>query len=203
MSQIKFSITPRQLLLPVAAMCVIIVASNILVQYPFTPFGLANYLSWGAFSYPIAFLVTDLTNRRFGARRTRMVVGAGFVVAVVLSVYFATPRIALASGSAFLVSQLLDVQVFDRLRYSARWWRAPLFSSLIGSAIDTALFFTLAFWGSGMPVADYAFAELQFTAPIWIAWAIGDFFVKVLMGLLMLIPYRAMRGIITAPVASA
>ncbi len=203
MSQIKYPIRPRQLVLPVAAMCVIIVASNILVQYPFTPLGLANYLTWGAFSYPIAFLVTDLTNRRFGARRTRMVVGAGFVVAVILSVYFATPRIALASGTAFLVSQLLDVQVFDRLRHSPRWWRAPLFSSLVGSAIDTGLFFSLAFWGGGMPVADYFFAELQFTAPIWVAWAISDFFVKVLMGLLMLIPYRAMRGIVPAPAASA
>lgn len=203
MSQNDSMTNPRQLLLPITAMCVIIVASNILVQYPFTPFGLENYFSWGAFSYPVAFLVTDLTNRRFGVRRTRMVVGVGFVVAVILSIYFATPRIALASGSAFLVAQLLDVQIFDRLRNSVRWWRAPLFSSLAGSAIDTALFFTLAFMGSGMPVADYAFAGMQLSAPIWVAWAIGDFFVKVLMGLLMLIPYRAMRGIVTAPAASA
>ena len=203
MSQINLSIRFRQLLLPVVAMCVIIVASNILVQYPFTPFGLENYFSWGAFSYPVAFLVTDLTNRRLGARRTRIVVVVGFVVAVILSVYFATPRIALASGSAFLVAQLLDVQIFDRLRNSIRWWRAPLFSSLAGSLIDTALFFTLAFWGSGMPVADYALAGVQVLAPIWVAWAIGDFLVKVLMGLLMLIPYRAMRNIIPVSIASA
>lgn len=190
---------PRSLLIPVALMCVIVVASNILVQIPFTPFGLENYFSWGAFSYPVAFLVTDLTNRRYGVRLTRLVVVVGFVCAVILSIYFATPRIALASGTAFLVAHLLDVQVFDSLRHSKRWWRAPLFSSLIGSAIDTALFFTLAFWGAGMGMAEYGFGGLLFLAPVWVAWAFGDFLVKLLMGLVMLIPYRALRTIVSAP----
>jgi uncharacterized PurR-regulated membrane protein YhhQ (DUF165 family) len=188
-----------QLLVPVAAMCAIVVASNILVQYPFTPFGLENYFTWGAFSYPIAFLVTDLTNRRFGAARTRYVVMVGFVIAVALSVYFAGPRIAAASGSAFLVAQLLDVQVFDRLRRAAQWWRAPLFSSLVGSAVDTALFFSLAFAATGLPVADYGLV----TAPIWAGWAVSDFGVKVAMGLAMLVPYGALRLWIRPSEASA
>jgi len=199
MSQTSLTIQSRSLLIPVALMCVIVVASNILVQIPFTPFGLENYFSWGAFSYPVAFLVTDLTNRRFGVRLTRLVVAAGFVCAVILSFYFATPRIALASGTAFLVAQLLDVQIFDSLRHSKRWWRAPLFSSLIGSAIDTALFFTLAFWGAGMGMAEYGFGGLLFLAPVWVAWAFGDFLVKFLMGLIMLVPYRALLTIVAAP----
>lgn len=192
----------RLLVLPVALMCAIVVASNILVQYPFTPFGLENYSTWGAISYPVAFLVTDLTNRRFGVKLTRLVVAAGFIAAVLLSIYFATPRIALASGSAFLVAQLLDVQIFDRLRHSGRWWRAPLFSSLVGSAVDTALFFTLAFWGSGFVFAEevvrYAVFGSIIDAPRWVAWAIVDFFVKVTIGLAMLVPYRGLISIISS-----
>ncbi|MBZ0216207.1 MAG: queuosine precursor transporter [Fimbriimonadaceae bacterium] len=183
----------RRMTLPVLMMCAIVVASNILVQYPFTPLGLENWFTWGAFTYPVAFLVTDMTNRRFGPGLARLVVGAGFICAVLLSMYFATPRIAIASGSAFLVAQLLDVQVFDRLRNSRLWWRAPLFSSFIGSAIDTILFFTLAFWATGLPVAEYGFGSLMVAAPVWVAWALGDFGVKVVMGLAMLIPYGALH----------
>jgi len=193
----------RRMAIPTLAMCVIVVASNILVQYPFTPLGLENWFTWGAFSYPVAFLVTDMTNRRFGVRLARLVVSAGFVCAVILSIYFATPRIALASGSAFLVAQLLDVQVFDQLRNSPRWWRAPLFSSLVGSAIDTALFFSLAFWGAGLPIAEYGAGALSVMAPVWVAWAIGDFGVKVTMGLVMLVPYGALRQWIRPESASA
>ena len=190
--------------LPVAAMCFIVVAANVLVQYPFRPFGLEDYFTWGAFSYPFAFLVTDLTNRRFGVAVARRVVVVGFVLAVGLSMYFAAPRIALASGSAFLVAQLLDVTVFDRLRHLA-WWRAPLVSSLVGSAVDTALFFSLAFavafsiFGPNVPFAIQEaslFGGLLPDSPRWVGWAISDFGVKVLMGLVMLIPYSALRGLI-------
>lgn len=194
----------RPLALPVAAMCVIVVASNILVQHPFRPFGLEDYFTWGAFVYPVAFLVTDLTNRRFGPALARRVVVAGFVLAVALSVYFATPRIAIASGSAFLVAQLLDVTVFDRLRHRT-WWRAPLLSSLIGSAVDTAMFFSLAFAASLAvlgPTVPFAveevtrFAGLFGTMPRWAAWAIADFGVKVAMGLAMLVPYGVLMGLV-------
>ena len=153
----------------IAAMASVVTASNILVQYP-----LGDWLTWGALSYPFAFLVTDLTNRRFGLRGARRVVLVGFACAVVLSAWLATPRIAAASGSAFLIAQLADVQVFDRLR-NARWWKAPLVSSALGSILDTALFFSLAFAGTGLP---------------WITWGIGDLAVKAGFALVLLIPFR-------------
>jgi uncharacterized PurR-regulated membrane protein YhhQ (DUF165 family) len=132
----------------ILAMCAVVAASNYLVQFPvqaqFGGINLAEILTWGAFTYPVAFLVTDLTNRRFGPAAARIVVVSGFVLAVALSIWLATPRIAIASGSAFLVAQLLDVAVFERLRRSA-WWKAPLLSSLIGSVVDTVLFFGVAF----------------------------------------------------------
>ena len=194
----------RATAVPVAAMCVIVVAANIMVQYPFRPFGLEDYFTWGAFSYPVSFLVTDLTNRRFGVTVARRVVIVGFVLAVGLSVYFAAPRIAVASGSAFLAAQLLDITVFDRLRHLS-WWRAPLLSSLVGSALDTALFFSLAFaavfsvFGPSPPFAvqeTSPFGGLIGEMPRWVGWAINDFGVKVLMGLMMLVPYGALRGLI-------
>lgn len=175
----------RPLALPVAAMAAVVVASNILVQFPFEPLGLSDFLTWGAFTYPFAFLVNDLTNRRFGPKAARRVALVGFAVAVVLSVFLATPRIALASGTAFLVAQLIDVRIFDWLRHGV-WWRAPLASSLIGSALDTALFFTLAFAWSGVGTADYWGLVL----PVWVAWAFFDFLVKALHALAMLVPFR-------------
>src|SRR5690606_15787250 len=115
-----------------AAMTAVVVASNFLVQFPFSHFGLGEVLTWGAFTYPFAFLVTDLSNRRYGPGTARRVVIAGFTAAVVLSIWLATPRIAIASGSAFLLAQMLDVSIFDWLRRQA-WWRAPLISTIIGS----------------------------------------------------------------------
>jgi uncharacterized PurR-regulated membrane protein YhhQ (DUF165 family) len=176
----------------VAAMAAIVAASNVLVQHPVGPF-----LTWGAFTYPFAFLATDLVNRRAGPAAARRVVLAGFAVAVVLSAWLATPRIALASGTAFLASQLLDVALFDRLRRGV-WWRAPLASSLAGSAVDTALFFALAFSAGlslGFPVDDWAVAPAPLLgvgpdAPFWVSLALGDFAVKVAMALLALGPYR-------------
>ncbi|MDH3712949.1 MAG: queuosine precursor transporter [Gammaproteobacteria bacterium] len=153
----------------IVAMTVIVTASNFLVQYPIN-----DWITWGALTYPVAFLVTDLTNRRLGAQSARRVVYVGFALAVILSIVLATPRIAIASGSAFLIAQLLDVYVFNRLR-EARWWLAPLVSSALGSVVDTALFFTLAFAGSGDP---------------WITWALGDLGVKLAVALIMLVPFR-------------
>src|SRR3954453_13828141 len=164
------------LALPVAAMTLVVVASNILVQFPFQPFGLGDYLTWGAFTYPVSFLVTDLTNRRYGPRLARGVVAAGFVIAVALSVVLATPRIALASGTAYLVGQLLDISVFNRLRREV-WWHAPLAGSLIGSALDTALFFSIAF--AGIAEMSVPVTLAGWTLPLWISLAVCDFGVKV------------------------
>jgi uncharacterized PurR-regulated membrane protein YhhQ (DUF165 family) len=152
-----------------AAMVVIVVSSNILVQYP-----LNDWLTWGALTYPFAFLVVDLANRYYGPRTARGMVYVGFVVAVVLSAYLATPRIAVASGTAFLTAELLDVSIFDRLRRST-WWLPPLISSLVGSIVDTAVFFTLAFYGTDMP---------------WVTLALGDLAVKFALALLALVPFR-------------
>ena len=156
-------------LLPLAAMAGLVALSNVLVQYP-----LSDWLTWGAFTYPVCFLVTDLTNRMHGAATARRVVYVGFAAAVVLSIVLATPRIAVASGLAFLVAQLLDVSIFDRMRRRI-WWQAPLVSSMLGSAVDTALFFSIAFYGTELP---------------WITLGIGDFLWKAAFALAMLIPFR-------------
>ena len=196
----------RITLVYVLLMTAVVVASNVLVQYPLSGelFGIAlgDLLTYGAFTYPVAFLVTDLTNRQFGPRVARRVVAAGFLVAVVFSVAVSTPRIAIASGSAFLAGQLLDISVFNRLRRQA-WWRAPLIASLIGSVLDTAIFFSFSFapfFSFFGPNDDFAIASAPVLgistaeAPRWISWAIGDFSVKVLVGLVMLLPYGALMS---------
>jgi uncharacterized PurR-regulated membrane protein YhhQ (DUF165 family) len=192
----------------IAAMVAVVAASNVLVQYPFAyqlgPVNLGDILTWGAWTYPVAFLVTDLTNRAFGPARARIAVVAGFAVAVVLSIYLATPRIAIASGSAFLVAQLLDISIFDRLRNGA-WWRAPMFSSLVSSALDTMIFFSLAM-APAFVVLDTGFGRedgsLPFPAPLlgigpevplWVSLAVGDFLVKLLLAVLLLAPYKSLR----------
>jgi hypothetical protein len=203
----------------VLAMAVVVVASNVFVQFPVEgqvgPLALADILTWGAFTYPFAFLVTDLANRRFGPDFARIVVMAGFVVAVICSmtvpnllyslglIGFETEqgrlaRIAGASGSAFLVAQLLDVTVFNRLRRQS-WWHAPVVSSLAGSVIDTAIFFSIAFAavfafaGPGDEFASEAaplLGSLGAEAPRWVSWAMGDLSVKLLIAIVALIPYR-------------
>lgn len=188
-----FTLPLRRLVLPVSAMTLVVVASNILVQYPFAPFGLGDYLTWGAFTYPVAFLVTDLTNRRYGPKMARQLVAAGFVIAVILSIYFATPRIAIASGAAFLFGQLLDISVFNRLRRQS-WWRAPLVGSVIGSAIDTALFFSLAFAGDADMSGPVALFGTE--VALWQSLAVFDFAVKMLVALLALVPYGALMSVI-------
>ena len=197
--------------LAAAAMVAVVVASNVLVQFPVSgsigPVALADLLTWGAFTYPLAFLVTDLTNRWLGPAMARRVVYAGFAVAVGLSIWLATPRIAVASGSAFLVAQLLDIGVFNRLRRLS-WWLAPLVASVLGSLVDTALFFGIAFGPFGAPFgADDAFAieaapllgAFAPDVPRWISWALGDLTVKLLAAVLLLAPYRAAMAVIFAP----
>ncbi len=196
----------RYLLIYVALMTLVVVASNFLVQFPLNAtvagINLADILTWGAFTYPIAFLITDLTNRQFGPQTARKVVFAGFVVGVGLSFYTAVPRIAIASGSAYLAGQLLDISVFNRLRRQV-WWRAPLVGSLIGSALDTIIFFSFAFaaffvfFGPNEPFALETapiLGVLSIEAPRWISWALGDFTVKMLVGLIMLLPYGALMN---------
>lgn len=150
-------------------MSLVILLSNVLVQFPIN-----RWLTWGAFVYPVGYLITELTNRWAGPSLARRVVWIGFCLAAVLSAIFATPRIALASSTAFIVSQMLDVSVFNRLRRQA-WWRAPLVASGAASIIDTFLFFSIAF--SATKVA-------------WIPLAFGDLGVKLLMALLLLVPFR-------------
>lgn len=189
------------LTLAVGAMALVVIASNVLVQYPVmgTLGGvqLDDVLTWGAFTYPFAFLVTDVVNRTFGPELARRVAIAGFAIAVVMSLILATPRIAVASGTAFLLAQLFDVSVFERLRYGA-WWRAPLISSIFASAFDTALFFTLAF-AAAIPFGVDGFAvavvplfgfEQAIEAPRWVSWAIADYAVKLLVAAFALGPYR-------------
>lgn len=194
----------RSVLPGVLAMAVIVVVSNILVQ-----FLLGDWLTWGALTYPFAFLVTDLMNRLHGPGRARTVVFAGFVIGVICSLIgtqihgefgpLVTLRIAIGSGTAFLVAQLLDVLIFDRLRAGA-WWRAPLASTLIGSTLDTVLFFTIAFSGALTmiePANDVSWANEILPilgtgpeAPLWVSLAIADYGVKLSIALIALIPFR-------------
>ncbi|MCP4072462.1 MAG: VUT family protein [Hyphomicrobiales bacterium] len=198
----------------VAAMCAVVALSNYLVQYPVElaigSLNLADLLTWAAFTYPVAFLVTDLANRIFGPAGARKIVFAGFVLAVLLSIYLATPRIAIASGAAFLLAQLLDVSIFDKLRHGT-WWRAPLVSSLLGSTLDTIIFFTLAFapgfafLGTNDEFAIAAAPLLGIFSsefPRWISWAIGDYGVKILVGGVMLIPYGILARLFLRPVSA-
>ena len=193
-------------LLPfIATMAAVVAASNYLVQFQFPYFGLQDLLTWGAFTYPLAFLVNDLANTRLGPAAARRVVFAGFALALTLSVWLATPRIAIASGSAFLVAQLLDTSIFDLFRRET-WWRAPLLSSVIGSIVDTGLFFGIAFSPYfaaldrlfGMQDSSLASAVPFFgrEAPLWISLAIGDLGVKFLVALAMLAPYGLLLSVL-------
>ena len=161
----------------------VVLASNYLVQFPIKYYGLEEVLTYGAFSYPIAFLITDLANRSFGKIVARKIVYIGFAIGISFTLLFSTNftdlisiRIAIGSGTAFLVAQLLDVQIFDKLR-KKEWFVAPLTSSLIGSTIDTFIFFSISFYGTGIP---------------WITLSLGDLSVKIFVALMMLIPFRLM-----------
>lgn len=167
----------KTLLWPVAAMAAVIVLSNVLVQHPIN-----DWLTWGAFSYPLVFLVSDLTNRALGPVAARRVAWVGFAVAVGVSLALAPWRIAVASGAAFLFAQAMDILVFNRWR-RATWWKAPLLGSLVASVVDTAVFFFLAFAGSDMD---------------WLMLASGDLAVKAAMAALLLAPYRALLPRLTA-----
>ncbi|MBO3762411.1 VUT family protein [Ciceribacter sp. L1K22] len=187
-------------------MTAVVVASNVLVQYPvdamFAGINLADLLTYGAFTYPIAFLVTDLTNRQFGPSIARRVVFVGFLVGVTLSFATSSPRIAIASGTAYLAGQLLDVSVFNRLRQLS-WWKAPLLGSVFGSILDTVIFFSLSFAPAFVMLGandDFAIewapilGVFATEAPRWMSWALGDFAVKMIVGLVMLLPYGALMN---------
>ena len=166
-------------------MGVVVLSSNYLVQFPIQYYGLEEILTYGAFSYPVAFLITDLANRSYGKLVARKIVYIGFAIGISFTLLFSTNfadlisvRIAIGSGTAFLVAQLLDVQIFDQLR-KKKWFIAPLTSSLIGSTIDTFLFFSISFYATGIP---------------WVTLSLGDLAVKVLVALVMLIPFRLLLG---------
>jgi uncharacterized integral membrane protein (TIGR00697 family) len=170
-------------------MGIVVLASNYLVQFPIAYYGLEEILTYGAFSYPIAFLITDLANRSYGKIVARKIVYVGFIIGIVFTLFFSTNfadiisvRIAIGSGTAFMVAQLLDVQIFDYLRQN-KWFIAPLTSSLIGSTIDTFLFFSISFYATGIP---------------WITLSLGDLAVKIFVALAMLIPFRLLLGTLKA-----
>ena len=162
-------------------MGVVVLASNYLVQFPINHYGLGEILTYGAFSYPIAFLITDLANRSYGKRVARKIVYIGFTIGICFTLLFSTNvadlisiRIAIGSGTAFLIAQLLDVQIFDKLRRKD-WFIAPLTSSIVGSTVDTFLFFSISFYATGVP---------------WVTLSLGDLSVKILVALIMLVPFR-------------
>ena len=166
-------------------MGIVVLASNYLVQFPIQYYGLEKILTYGAFSYPVAFLITDLANRSYGKIAARKIVYVGFIIGIVFTLFFSTNfadlisvRIAIGSGTAFLVAQLLDVQIFDYLRQK-KWFVAPLTSSLIGSTIDTFLFFSISFYATDIP---------------WVTLSLGDLVIKIFVALAMLIPFRLLLG---------
>jgi len=166
-------------------MGVVVLSSNYLVQFPIKYYGLEEILTYGAFSYPIAFLITDLANRSYGKMIARKIVYIGFAAGISFTLLFSTNfadlisvRIAIGSGAAFLVAQLLDVQIFDQLR-KKKWFVAPLISSFIGSTVDTFLFFSISFYATGIP---------------WFTLSLGDLVVKIIVALIMLIPFRLLLG---------
>ena len=170
-------------------MGVVVLSSNYLVQFPIKYYGLEEILTYGAFTYPVAFLITDLANRSYGKIIARRIVYIGFTIGVSFTLLFSTNfadlisvRIAIGSGTAFIIAQLLDVQIFDQLR-KRKWFVAPLTSSFIGSIVDTFIFFSISFYGTGIP---------------WITLSLGDLAVKIFVALLMLIPFRLLIGTLKA-----
>ena len=170
-------------------MGVVVLSSNYLVQFPINYYDLEEILTYGAFSYPIAFLITDLANRSYGKFVARKIVYVGFVVGITFTLLFSTNfadlisiRIAIGSGTAFMIAQLFDVQIFDKLR-KKKWFIAPLTSSFIGSTVDTFLFFSISFYATGIP---------------WITLSLGDLSVKIFVALIMLIPFRLLLGTLKA-----
>jgi len=179
----------KLLLLLSVLMGVVVLLSNYLVQFPVKYFDLEEMLTYGAFTYPIAFLITDLANRFYGKLIARKIVYIGFAIGITFTLYFSTNfldlisiRIAIGSGTAFMVAQLLDIKIFDQLR-NKQWFVAPLTSSFIGSIVDTFLFFSISFYGTGIP---------------WITLSLGDLTVKILVAFLMLIPFRLLLNTLKA-----
>ena len=166
-------------------MGLVVLASNYLVQFPVKYYGLQDILTYGAFSYPVAFLITDLANRSYGKLIAKKIVYIGFIIGILFTLFFSTNfsdlisiRIAIGSGVAFIIAQLMDVQIFDNLR-ERKWFIAPLTSSLVGSTIDTFLFFSISFYATGVP---------------WFTLALGDLMIKIIVALIMLVPFRLLTG---------
>ena len=180
----------KLLLLLSFLMGVVVLSSNYLVQFPIKYYDLEEILTYGAFTYPIAFLITDLANRSYGKLAARKIVYIGFIIGISFTLFFSTNfsdlisvRIAIGSGTAFIVAQLLDVQIFDKLRMK-KWFVAPLTSSFVGSIVDTFLFFSISFYGTGIA---------------WVTLSVGDLAVKIFVALLMLIPFRLLLGTFKTP----
>lgn len=179
MSNLRFdSMKPYHWAFAIGAMIIVVVSSNVLVQYPIN-----NWLTWGALTYPVAFLVADVLNRRFGPASARRVAYWGFIAALLISAFVASPRIAVASGLAFLLAQLCDIYIFDRLRHRL-WWQAPLIGGFAGATLDTFVFFSVAFAGTDMP---------------WQTLLFGDLVVKLMLNTFMLAPFRALMWNIAKP----
>ena len=169
-------------------MGIVVISSNFLVQFPVKIFGLEELLTYGAFSYPVTFLITDLANRAYGKEEARKIVYIGFILGVLLTLLISTNfkdiisiRIAIGSGVAFFIAQNLDVNIFDKLRKHRFWFTAPLASSIIGSTVDTFLFFGIAFYGTGIS---------------WLTLSLGDLTVKLIIAMLMLVPFKLLLGIV-------
>ena len=167
-------------------MGVVVIISNYLVQFPINYYGFQDLLTYGAFSYPATFLITDLANRAYGKNVAKKIVYIGFVVGILLTLLVSTNfsdlisiRIAIGSGLAFLIAQSIDVQIFDKLRNNMTWYVAPLFSSIVGSTIDTFIFFSISFYKTGVP---------------WVSLAFGDLVVKLIIALIMLVPFRVLMN---------
>lgn len=167
-------------------MGVVVIISNYLVQFPINYYGFQDLLTYGAFSYPVTFLITDLANRAYGKNVAKKIVYIGFVVGILLTLLVSTNfsdlisiRIAIGSGLAFLIAQSIDVQIFDKLRNNMTWYVAPLFSSIVGSTIDTFIFFSISFYKTGVP---------------WVSLAFGDLVVKLIIALIMLVPFRVLMN---------
>ena len=168
-------------------MGLVVLISNFLVQFPVNYFGLSEILTYGAFTYPIAFLITDLANRSYGKIRARKIVYVGFVIGISFTLFVSTNiddlisiRIAIGSGTAFLTAQLIDIYVFNKFRNNTKWYFPPLLSSLAGSIIDSFLFFSISFYGTGIP---------------WISLSLGDLTVKIIIALFLLVPFRLLLNI--------
>ncbi len=182
----------QKLIIPFTAMVGILVVANFVVQYPFEPFGLAQWATWATLVYPITFLVNDLTNRFYGTQLTTKLIMTSFPAGIVIAAVIVDLRLAIASGVAFLISQQLDNKIFDRLR-DRLWWQGPLISSCLASLIDTWIFYAAAFAGKTAQGVYFGGSYFEYEAPLWVGWALGDLVFKFMIAVALLLPYRLVQ----------